>query len=118
MMPTWAGKRVPPPAKTSIVKCFQCCITNEHWLISFLIDCNGVGAGTAYIDNCGMCVVAGCEDLDLDGLCDNNGNNVPSECALEACGWGDADSCRWCEMDGLCRQQTWLDDTQTDATDC
>ena len=32
--------------------------------------------------------------------------------------WGDADSCRWCEMDGLCRQQAWLDDTQTDAADC
>jgi len=28
--------------------------------------------------------------------------------------WGDAGTCRWCEMDGLCRQQAWLDDTQTD----
>jgi ATP-dependent helicase/nuclease subunit B len=28
--------------------------------------------------------------------------------------WGDAGTCRWCEMDGLCRQQAWLDDSQTD----
>jgi len=30
--------------------------------------------------------------------------------------WGDTDTCRWCEMDGLCRQQAWLDNAPTDAT--
>jgi ATP-dependent helicase/nuclease subunit B len=29
--------------------------------------------------------------------------------------WGDADVCRYCEMDGLCRQQAWLDDATTDG---
>jgi ATP-dependent helicase/nuclease subunit B len=27
--------------------------------------------------------------------------------------WGDVHSCRYCEMDGLCRQQAWLDTPQT-----
>jgi len=29
--------------------------------------------------------------------------------------WGDAGTCRWCEMDGLCRRQAWLDSSQTNA---
>ena len=28
--------------------------------------------------------------------------------------WGDAATCRYCEMDGLCRQQAWLDTSETD----
>jgi ATP-dependent helicase/nuclease subunit B len=27
--------------------------------------------------------------------------------------WGDADTCRYCEMDGLCRKQAWLEATDT-----
>ena len=27
--------------------------------------------------------------------------------------WGDVATCRYCEMDGLCRQQAWLDDSRT-----
>jgi ATP-dependent helicase/nuclease subunit B len=30
--------------------------------------------------------------------------------------WGDMQSCRYCEMDGLCRQQAWLDTPQTEET--
>ena len=30
--------------------------------------------------------------------------------------WGDAATCRYCEMDGLCRQQAWLDSPQTDES--
>ena len=30
--------------------------------------------------------------------------------------WGDIQSCRYCEMDGLCRQQAWLDTPQTAET--
>ncbi len=29
--------------------------------------------------------------------------------------WGDADVCKHCEMDGLCRQQAWLDEAGDDA---
>ena len=27
--------------------------------------------------------------------------------------WGDADTCRYCDMDGLCRKQAWLEATDT-----
>jgi len=30
--------------------------------------------------------------------------------------WGDAGVCRYCEMDGLCRQQAWLDDAMADGS--
>ena len=30
--------------------------------------------------------------------------------------WGDAATCRYCEMDGLCRQQAWLDSPQANET--
>ena len=30
--------------------------------------------------------------------------------------WGDMQSCRYCEMDGLCRQQAWLDTPQMEET--
>jgi ATP-dependent helicase/nuclease subunit B len=29
--------------------------------------------------------------------------------------WGDADSCRYCEMDGLCRRQAWLESPQIEG---
>jgi ATP-dependent helicase/nuclease subunit B len=32
--------------------------------------------------------------------------------------WGDAGTCRYCEMDGLCRQQAWLDAAQADEAAC
>lgn len=31
--------------------------------------------------------------------------------------WGDMHSCRYCEMDGLCRQQAWLDTPQAAETE-
>ena len=30
--------------------------------------------------------------------------------------WGDAGTCRYCEMDGLCRQQAWLESPQPDQS--
>jgi ATP-dependent helicase/nuclease subunit B len=37
----------------------------------------------------------------LDAI--ENGASLPA--------WGDAEVCRHCEMDGICRQQSWLDDS-------
>ena len=33
----------------------------------------------------------------------NSGSTLPA--------WGDAKTCQYCEMDGLCRKQAWLDET-------
>jgi ATP-dependent helicase/nuclease subunit B len=34
---------------------------------------------------------------------------IENGCALPA--WGDVKTCQYCEMDGLCRKQAWLDET-------